>query len=51
MPGQGFIIGIDTMLKATRHGPSESNGTMSKASGHDLFIYDHDIMRCLDMEI
>ena len=41
MPGHGFIIGIDTILKATGHGPSVCNDTMSKASGHDLYIYDH----------
>ena len=51
MPGNGFIIGIDTMLKATGHGPSVSNDTMSKASGHDLSIYDHVIVRCLDMDV
>ena len=51
MPGHGFIIGIDAMLKDTGHGPSVSNDTMSKASGHDLYIYDHVIVRCLDMDI
>ena len=29
MPGHGFDIGIDAMLKATGHGPSVSNDTMS----------------------
>ena len=41
MPGHCFIIGIDTILKATGHDPSVCNDTMSKASGHDLYIYDH----------
>ena len=41
MPGHGFIIGIDAMLKTTGHGPSVSNDTMSKASGHVLYRYDH----------
>ena len=41
MPGHGFIIRIVAMLKATGHGPGVSNDTMSKASGHDLYIYDH----------
>ena len=49
--GHGFIIRIVAMWKATGHGPSVSNDTMSKASGHDLSIYDHVIVRCLDMDI
>ena len=51
MPGHGFIIGIDALLKATGHGPSVSKDTMSKASRHDLFIYDYVIVRCLDIYI
>ena len=45
MPGDGFIIRIVAMLKATGHGPGVSNDTMSKASGQDLYIYDHVIVR------
>ena len=51
MPENGFIIRIVAMLKATGHGPSVSNDTMSKASGHDLYRYDHVRVRCLDMDI
>jgi len=51
MPGHGFIIRIVAMLKATIYGPSVSNDTMSKASGHDLSIYDHVIARCPEMDI
>ena len=51
MPRYGFIIKIVAMLKATGHGLSVSNNTMSKASGQDLYIYDHVIVRCLDMDI
>ena len=51
MPGHGLIIGIIAMLQATGHGPSISNDTMSKASGHDLYIYDHIKVRCLDIDI
>ena len=39
MPEHGFIIGIHTILKATGHGPSISDDTMFKASGHELYIY------------
>ena len=51
MPGHGFIIRIVAMFKATGHDPGVSNDTMSKASGHELYIYDHVIVRCLDMDI
>ena len=51
MPGHGFIIRIDTMLKATKHGPSVSNDTKSKTSGHDLYRFDHVMVRFLDMNI
>ena len=51
MPGHGFIIWIDTMLNATGHGPSVRNDIMSKASGPDLYIYYHVLVRFLDMNI
>ena len=51
MPGHGGIIRIVPTVKATGHGPSVSNDSMSKASGYDLYIYDHVIVRCLDMDI
>ena len=51
MPGHGFIIRIVAMLKATGHGPGVSNDTMSKASEHDYYRYDHVIFRCLDRNI
>jgi len=41
----------DIMFKAFGHDPSVSNDTMFKASRHDLYIDDHVIVRCLDMDI
>ena len=41
----------DIVNKAFRHGPSVCNDTMFKASGQELYIYDHVIVRCLDMDI
>ena len=47
----GTYITDDIMSKALGQGPSVCNDTMFKASGHDLYIYDHVIVRCLDMDI
>ena len=51
MPGHGIIIRIVAVSKATLDGLCVSNDNMSKACGHDLYKYDHGILRCLDMDI
>ena len=47
----GTYITDDIMSKAFGKSPSFFNDTMSKSSGDDLYLYDHVIVRCLDMDL
>ena len=47
----GSYITDDIMSKVFGHGPSVCNDTQFKAPGLELYIYDHVIWKCLDMDI